>query len=241
MDLAKGVAKSKKMTIILNLSTVFKYKSRFKPFWFIGSLWFSINSSASLPFSGTIIGDILTDNSIAVSCTSVVSDIEYTYPQLSASLFQRNSSTPLQSLSQTWQVVCSAPVTALFLTVDTDQKSDSLLTSDPTRFGLGSVNGRGRLGYYQVTLNNATVDGSPVQLYQTSNATQVGSPQSSVILNSAVFQGWTRDGRLPARGQHYSVQLTVTPTLNSLQETQGALVNGGELNGELILSFPFNY
>lgn len=238
---AKGDADKQKMTIPDNISPVLKYRLRVKPYGFISVFLFSANAIASIPVSGLISEDIFIDAPAVVSCTGTASEIEYSYPQLSASLFQRTTSASLPSLSQTWQVVCSAPVTALFLTIDSDQRSDSLSSADPTRFGLGSVNGQGRLGYYQVTLNDARVDGFPVQLYQTNSQTQVGIPQSSVMLKSGAFQGWTRDGHLPAKGQQYSVQLTIAPTLNSLQETQGALVNGGELNGELILAFPFNH
>jgi len=223
--------------MILNLSTLFKHRSQYL---FISGLWLSFNTIASTPLTGLISQEIFVDDPVAASCTVLAPDIEYAYPPLQASLFQRNAQTTLPVLSQTWQVVCSAPVVALFLTVEADQQSDSLSGLDPTYFGLGSVNGQGRLGHYQVTLDNATVDGAPVQLYQTNNPTQIGTPQSSLMLKPAVFQGWTSDGHAPAKGQQYSVRLTISPTLNSLQKTQGPLVNGGELNGELVLAFPFN-
>lgn len=223
--------------MILNLSTLFKHRTQY---WFISGLWFSVNTIASTPLTGLISQEIFVDDPVTASCTVLAPDIEYTYPPLQARIFQRHEQTTLPVLSQTWQVVCSAPVVYLFLTVEADQQLDSLSGLDPTHLGLGTVNEQGRLGCYQVTLDNATVDGAPVQLYQTHNPTHVGTPQSNLMLKSAVFQGWTSDGHAPAKGQQYSIRLTISPTLNSLQETQGPLVNGGELNGELVLAFPFN-
>lgn len=227
--------------MILNLPVIFKRGSQFLPSLLMGGLWFSVNALASTPFTGLMPQEPLIDEPVETSCTALAPDIEYTYPQLHARLFQRHAPATLPSLSQTWQVVCSAPVSALFLTVDADQQADTLSDSDPTRFGLGPVNGQGRLGTYQVILDNAMVDGMPVQLYQTTSQTLVGESKSSVMLKSAAFQGWTRDGHLPAKGQHYSVRLTTTPVLNSLQETHGPLVNGGELQGTLVLAFPFSH
>lgn len=222
--------------MILN---IFKHHSYFRLYLFLGGLWISANSIASTPFTGLMSQENFIDDPVTDSCTVLAPDIEYTYPQLSARLFQRNTPTALPSLSQTLQVVCSAPVDALFLTVENDPQSASLADHEPTHFGLGSVNQQGLLGYYQVTLDNATVDGSSVLLYQTDSPSHVSTPFTSLILKPMTFQGWTLDGRIPTKGQLYSVRLTVSPTLNSLRETQGPLVNGGELNGSLVLTFPF--
>jgi len=225
--------------MILNLSTVFKHRLWFHPLLFIGGLGFSVNTIASPLFTGLMSQDIFIDEPVADSCTVLAPDIEYNYPQLSAHLFQRHAPTALPSLSQTVQVVCSAPVDALFLTVETDPQSASLADQDPTHFGLGTVNQQGLLGYYQVTLDNAAVDGSSVLLYQTDDPSHISPPLASLKLKPIAFHGWTLDGRIPVKGQQYSVRLTVSPTLNSLRETQGPLVNGGELNGSLVLAFPF--
>nr|WP_314265300.1 hypothetical protein [uncultured Moellerella sp.] len=206
----------------------------------LNGILFNSFAIANTPFTGLMIQEMVIEQPIEPSCSVLSPENGYNYSQLHARLFQPNATTRLPSLSQTWQVICTAPVAALFLSVDADVQSDSLSDSDPTHFGLGHVNGQGHLGYYQVTLDNAMVDGNAVQLYQNTNQTLLSAPQSRILLKPNIFQGWTQDGQIPAKGQQYSVRLTVSPTLYSLQETQGPLVNGAELNGELILTFPFS-
>lgn len=225
--------------MILKPLMVFKYYRKLHLYLFFAALWFSVNSLAGEFFAGLISQENIIPSPTAESCTVLTPDIAYVYPPLPAGLFQASEPTVLPSISQTLQVVCSAPVDALFLTVETDPQSTGFSNNDPTFFGLGSVNQQGILGYFQVSLDSATVDGVSVLLYQTDNPTQVITPRTDVMLKPVIFQGWTLDGQTPAKGQSYSVRLTVLPTLNSLRETQGPLVNGGELNGSLVLAFPF--
>ena len=222
----------------LSLSVVRLFQRFIK---YLGSfcLLFNVCSIAAPVSGGLFTQEAIVDEPLEPSCSVSAPENGYEFSQLHASLFQSKSTTALPPMSQTWQVICSAPISALFLTIDADVQSNSLSDADPTHFGLGMVNGQGHLGYFQVTLDNATVDGRSVQLYQTTNQTSVTPAQSSFLLKPTAFYGWTQDGKVPEKGQQYSVNVTVFPTLYSLKETQGPLVDGAELDGELVLTFPF--
>ncbi|EIU7559083.1 MULTISPECIES: hypothetical protein [Providencia] len=190
--------------------------------------------------SGLFSQETLPESSSNDTCEIQTTDVLYPYTQLKASQFHQTEMTELPPISQTVQVVCSAPVASLLIHVDSDVQAASTIGHDPTHFGLGFVNGQGRLGHYRVKLTDARVNGQQTQLYQTNDLSQVGRAQPESWLQSSVYQGWSRDGLSPVSGERYSVTMTVQPYLNSLKETNGPLVSGADLNGELVLSFPFS-
>lgn len=174
------------------------------------------------------------------TCEIQTTDILYPYNQLKASQFHPTEITALPPMSQTINIICSAPMTSLSMYVDTDTQSSSVQGNDPTHFGLGFVNGKGRLGYYRVKLTDARVNGKQTQLYQTTDLTQTSRTLTEAWLQSSIYQGWVREQSLPNGPEQYSMMMTIYPYLNSLKDTNGPLVSGAELNGELVLSFPFS-
>ena len=183
------------------------------------------------------VNDIATED----RCIASSNDITYTYHQLHANLFQNQKKTELPAMSQIWQVICSAPVKAMFVKVQLDASSENTSDTDPTKFGLGSVNRDGVLGSYRIKLDQASVDGQPVQLYSTTSEKHVGRSQSVLILQKDMLYGWATQEDTPAKGQIFSVQITILPILSNLKETNGPLVHGAELGGELILDFSFDH
>lgn len=191
-------------------------------------------SFSSGVFAQTVIPEILEEE----TCTFSTPEVTYPYAQLHASLFQRNSQTPLPHITKTWHISCSQPIDGMRIWVN-DMAASSVTDGDPTHFGLGTVNGQGSLGYYTVTLANAQIDGQPASLYQSPDDTALGQPQSVVTLQSAQFHGWVTPAGTPASGQQFAVTVTISPTLNSLADTHGPLVDGAELNGDLALRISF--
>lgn len=190
--------------------------------------------------SGLFAQDIFPDTPVEETCYFSAPEVEYPYHQLHASLFQAHAKTALPPISRTWEVVCSAPVSALLISVGGDVQINSVSDANSTHFGLGSVNGQGSLGYYEVTLEQANVGTQRAQLYQTSDTQAMGDAKSAIPLTAGFFHGWTLNGQAPASGDRFSVVMTVSPILNSLKETQGPLVDGAELSGEIPLTFSFS-
>lgn len=205
---------------------------------FLGTIFFSsiliAESFSSGVFSQSLIQEVLEEE----TCSFSSPEVTYPYTQLHASIFQRDSQTPLPPITQTWSISCSQPIEGMRFWV-TDMVASSVADGNSTHFGLGHVNSHGNLGYYTVTLANPQVDGKSVLLYQSSDETVVGQPQTTITLQSNKFHGWVMPGGSVASGQQFSVNLTVSPTLNSLANTNGPLVEGAELDGELMLNLSF--
>lgn len=200
----------------------------------------SVVACAQSLHSGLLAQDVILESPRNETCEIQTADRLYSYTQLKASQFHPTEMTALPPISQTVHVICSATVASLLIQVDSDVQAASTRGHGPTYFGLGFVNGQGRLGDYRVKLTDARVNDQQTQLYQTTNPTQVGRVQAESWLQLSGYHGWSRDGVMPEAGARYSVILTVYPYLNSLQDTNGPLVSGAELNGELVLSFPFS-
>ncbi|CAM4039715.1 hypothetical protein RABR111495_24565 [Rahnella bruchi] len=162
---------------------------------------------------------------------------EYAYAQLHASQFHLQQTTSLPPMTRRWAVVCDAPTT-LILQVR-DIQSNSAPAGDSTQFGLGMVNGRGYLGQYQITLSNASIDGKSAKVYETSDASVPGVPAAKWDVSTEKYYGWTESNGEASNGKLFFADITVSPLLNSLQFTNGPLVNGAELNGQAEMIFSF--
>lgn len=205
----------------------------------VGGLGLSIYADAQLEHQGLVTQELFVDPLPVDSCAISMTEVNYPYTQLSAALFHPTQENTLSPITQTLHISCSVPVSQMTMEVVSDTQASSVTDADPTHFGLGHVNGQGSLGYYQVKLEGAKVGNDAVQLYHTTDENTVGTLQSSLILQSSGYQGWAKNESRPASGQQFSVNMTVLPTLSSLKETHGPLVDGANLNGELVLRFPF--
>lgn len=192
-------------------------------------------SFSSSIFTQTLFPEVLDEE----TCTFSTPEVVYSYTQLPASLFKSTEVSPLPPVTQNWLISCSQPVVGMRLFVSGDAAANSVTDGDPTHFGLGTVNGQGSLGIYTVTLSDAQVEGNPVSLSQSTDAIGGGQPTVSLLLRTGLFQHWVLPDGQPASGQQFSVKMTVSPILNSLQGTHGPLVDGAELNGDLALTFSF--
>ncbi|MFG0740571.1 hypothetical protein ACF8NH_03235 [Providencia sp. TYF_10] len=207
--------------------------------FFIYGVAFSSVVHAQLSYQGLVAQELLVEPLTADSCTISMTEVNYPYTQLSAALFHPTQKKTLPPMTQTLQIICSVPVSQMTMEVVSDTQTSSVTSADPTHFGLGHVNGQGSLGYYQVKLDEAKVGNDAGKLYHTADENAVGTLQPSLFLQSGGYQGWAKEGSAPASGQQFSVNMTVLPILSSLKETHGPLVEGANLNGELVLRFPF--
>ncbi|HHN8583804.1 TPA: hypothetical protein ACRR2I_004343 [Providencia rettgeri] len=207
--------------------------------FFIYSVLFSPVIYAQPSHQGLVAQELFVEPPATDSCAISITEVNYTYTQLSAALFHPTQKKVLPPMTQTLQVICSVPVSQMTVEVVSDIQASSVTDADPTHFGLGHVNGQGSLGYYQVKLDGAKIENDDVQLYYSMNGKTVGTLQSSLFLQSSGYQSWAKEGGAPASGQQFSVNMTVLPTLSSLKETHGPLVDSASLNGELVLRFTF--
>lgn len=169
------------------------------------------------------------------TCTLSASEMTYRYNQLQANLFKLTEMTPLPPVTQIWQINCSRPVAGMSIFVS----GGDIVSGDSSRFDLGPVNGDGSLGFYTVTLSEAQVDGNKVFLSQSTEAISEGNPQKTILLRDGYYQNWVMQNGLPISGQSFSIEMEVSPILNSLEATRGPLVDGGKFDSNLYLGFSF--
>lgn len=164
---------------------------------------------------------------------------QYIFSQLHASLFQSQQTTSLPEITKTWIVNCTDSAMLQVRFQDNQQSSAPVSDATGTLFGLGFVNNTGRLGYYQLTLSEPEVDSNKVSLYQLEGERIQDKKSAKYTVQQGKGYGWTENGIDPLSGKMFSVNIAVSPVLNSLQLTQGPLVNGAELDGQAELYFSF--
>lgn len=199
----------------------------------------SIFMSFSVAAQGVFEQDIFPILPVEDTCQFLMPEGVYSYHQLYAGMLKSNTAIALPSQSQTWQVTCTAPAAGVRISVASDSQAEIVFGKDLTHFSLGKVNGLGELGYYQVTLDQGKVDGRYALLYYTTHSTTVGEAYSDLLLHSSEFHGFTVDGKSPATGQLFSIRMTVSPTLNSLKNMNGPLVEGADIQSDLPLVLSF--
>ncbi|WP_176091189.1 DUF1120 domain-containing protein [Burkholderia ambifaria] len=170
-------------------------------------------------------------------CTlSVPDDGTYDFGRISPSIIKSSGTTQLTPITKSWTAQCDASTYLSFKV--TDNRKDTVSVANYYSFGLGSVNGNGKLGYYGIKMENGQVDGKKTQVYATVSSAVVGASSISVFNNSGYRHGWA-NGSIPAIGKDFTVDLTVTPTLADTKTMGGALTDSVNLDGSATLTFAF--
>ena len=182
---------------------------------------------ANLKVNGTITPPTCTVNGDVQS-----TDVVYTF-DVSPGLFPASGNLTLNPQSQNIQVVCDASTYLSFNA--TDERAGTELTAGDTHFGLGTY-GTDNVGYYQVTMQNATVS-ADAQSTAKSVGVQVGSTYATTgKIDKSNPVSWATAQDNLAAGQIFAADFAVTPTLNSvLKNSDGSAA----LDGHAVLAFAF--
>ena len=155
-------------------------------------------------------------------------------------LIKPKASTQLASMNKTWTVTCSAATYLSFTPIDNRIKSKSDMHVDS--FGLGFVNGTGKIGYFKALMLNASVDGAPA--YTWSKTTNPSSPAVGLWHNTEY--SWVTTTILPGQAQRtkilgrvFSADITVTPFLASAADMNGAITDATPIDGSVTLAFQY--
>jgi hypothetical protein len=145
----------------------------------------------------------------------------------------------LPSISQPWTVSCNAATYLSFRVVDNRAASASSVAD--TNFGLGNVNGTGKLGYYTVTMSGGTVDGATSYTYATTSKTAFTTDNTEKPIRSGSYMhGWGGQPNDTQRaGSVFGADLKVTPILAGTTTMNGAVTEDTDLDGSLTLNFAF--
>lgn len=118
-----------------------------------------------------------------------------------------------------------------------DNKAGTNSTDADAYFGLGTVNGTGKLGYYTLTALNGSVDGHQKNFYITQKISG-SAPHSIPILtiHKGMFNGWVDKGIDTASGNDFRFSLKINPWIASKDKMNGPLTEGVRLDGSATIN-----
>ncbi|WP_042806496.1 DUF1120 domain-containing protein [Yersinia massiliensis] len=147
------------------------------------------------------------------------------------------TTTELPKMSKSWTIICDAP-TYLNVTPVDNRAATASSTATKARFGLGSINGNGKIGFYWVVLSNAKVDNQPSNLYDTST-NAFTSVATSVHLWSGSVTGWASAANTQTAGKVFSADFEVQPVLAGVTDMKGTITEDTKIDGSLTMNFAF--
>ncbi|EPL9180889.1 DUF1120 domain-containing protein [Serratia marcescens] len=155
--------------------------------------------------------------------------------KISPALVKPSATTALGERNVVLNAKCSADTFLNFTIIDNRESSVSLPGTQ--RFGLGHINGNGKIGYYEIKMNQAYVDGSSTGLF--SSASESFSSLSEIKLTKGMRNGWSTGSGRQAIGKDFTALLIVQPYLGSSKDMGGAINDKAALDGSATLSFAY--
>jgi len=146
----------------------------------------------------------------------------------------------LGNQTQTLTVSCDASTYMLYQTVDNAAASVSSVST--SNFGLGMVNTTGKLGYYTLKMQNATVDGASSSVGygpSTLGSALTGCAASESVYNGANKMAWCTSTTAMKAGKVFTTDLVSTAYLNTETGMGGAITTDVSLAGSTTLTFQF--
>ncbi|CAM3995504.1 hypothetical protein [Serratia silvae] len=157
--------------------------------------------------------------------------------KISHGVIKSSAATPMREIMGSLNVVCDADTYLKFSAVDNREGTAS--TAGSTHFGLGNVNGKGKLGYYTMKLSTAKVDGAESGLY----STQKGSTSTTAYLTATIDKGkvtgWADDNNTQVSGKLFQANLAIEPVLASTKDMAGSITENTKLDGSATLNFSY--
>jgi len=143
----------------------------------------------------------------------------------------------LDAISKPWNINCEGDTYLTFKVVDNAAASRAIVASE--NFGLGNVNGTGRLGFFTVTMRNPRVDGTNSRVFATTT-TAVAPAASVLVRQDNHTMGWADPSLAIQRiGRNFDVDLDVVATLAGSNAMNGPITDDVPLAGSLTLNFAY--
>jgi Protein of unknown function (DUF1120) len=170
-------------------------------------------------------------------CTVVAPDDGvYDFGRVSASLVKSGTATTdLTVITKTWTVNCDADTYLNFTPVDNRSASASVVSA--TSFGLGNVNGTGKIGHYTAMINNGSVDGVTSNLFSSASATFPVA--AAAVLTTGMRTGWSSAANTQKAGKVFTADIMVFPRLGGTTTMNGPITEDVELDGSMTMNFAF--
>lgn len=157
--------------------------------------------------------------------------------KVSSAVIEASGSTSMKEISGSINVECEADTFLNFSAID--NRAGTASTAESTHFGLGNVNGTGKLGYYKMKLVAATVDRINSHVYSASKGSTSLSSAMDVFVDKDKVTGWANSENAQASGKSFQARLMVEPVLASSKEMGGPITDSTKLDGSATLNFSY--
>ncbi|WP_145518233.1 DUF1120 domain-containing protein [Yersinia mollaretii] len=170
-------------------------------------------------------------------CTIVAPDNGvYDLGRLSSSLIKSGTATTtLPAITKNWTVNCDAETYLNFTPIDNRKASTSVPST--TNFGMGSVNGTGKIGYYTAQMKNGTVNGKPSNVF--SSASTAFAATTTANLTTGLRTGWSSAANTQSVGKVFTADIMVIPVLAGTTTMGGPITEDAKIDGSLTMNFAF--
>lgn len=203
----------------------------------LSSLLLSAATLASESAEIKVIGEITT----ATCEVTMTNNGVFDFGKINQSLVLEADNSPLGNSGEgSVRVQCSAPTALTFTT--TDNRFGTASHSIGNRnFGLGSVNGTGKLGFYRLQLREPTVDGVGSKMLVASDNGAIATVGEVMGVEYGKRMGWlssSGDKEL-AIGKDFAFKMSAIAYLASKKDMNGALGEDAKLDGSATMEFGF--
>ncbi|EMJ3187117.1 TPA: DUF1120 domain-containing protein [Yersinia enterocolitica] len=153
----------------------------------------------------------------------------YNVGEIAGHTVKPSALTVLPSITKNWSVICDAET---YVSVTgSDNRAGS--STSGGRYGLGFVNGAGKIGDYGVYFSNAKVDGTAKYFRKQEEAAAVILSLSIGPLNGL---SWVHANATKAPGKVFSADIEVMPRLGSVADMKGPITENVKIDGSMTLS-----
>ncbi|BEM64673.1 DUF1120 domain-containing protein [Serratia sp. IR-2025] len=157
--------------------------------------------------------------------------------KIANTMIKPSTSTTLSSVDGSITVNCEADTYLNFTMIDNREGTAS--ATGTTYFGLGNVNGTGKLGYYTVKMTNAVTDRGARAVYSAIPGSSSFTARPDVIVDKSKVTGWAEANNIQASGKKFITILSITPTLASSKDMGGPISDNVKLDGSATLNFAY--
>ncbi|CQJ65199.1 DUF1120 domain-containing protein [Yersinia enterocolitica] len=146
------------------------------------------------------------------------------------------ATTALTPITKTWTITCDADTYLTY--TPQDNRSGSESASGGHNYGLGLVNGTGKIGYYTVKMSNAKIDNvaSNIVCIQPGQAADC-TTMSNVLKGE--LQGWSNADKSLKAGKTFSADLEVSAVLAGSTTMAGPITEDSKIDGSMTMNFAF--
>ncbi|HFO2533852.1 TPA: fimbrial assembly protein [Yersinia enterocolitica] len=141
----------------------------------------------------------------------------------------------LPTMSKTWIVNCDSPTYLSYRAIDnrTASRSD---TSSTINYGLGFINGTGKIGYYTVLVDTPTVDGKKTFMYAPGKL----AGDSFYMAPSDDPYIFSNNAAIATSGKSFGINMTVIPRLAGTSTMNGSVTEDVNIDGSATIIFAFS-